>query len=233
MGAVIAAGLAAGVGRADAAGAAHRGRPPAASCAIRWRRCRAVRPVAAPAGSVPPGDRGAGARPAVRRAARSAHRLRRRSRHRRAGAVRRRRARRSAGGRALRHAARCRCISRRSSLVGRRCGDGGLRGRAAARGGRRGGGRAGGRGGRRARASRSCRRRRGPVPPLVRAHDEAVGILMAAHTAAQLAAWRATPGRPPLAYVRPRVERNATFRVERMRQYARGRGTRRRVRGAT
>lgn len=59
-----------------------------------------------------------------------------------------------------------------------------------------------------------------PVPPLVRAHDEAVGILMAAHTAAQLAAWRATPGRPPLAYVRPRVERNATFQVERMRQYA-------------
>ena len=29
-----------------------------------------------------------------------------------------------------------------------------------------------------------------------------------------------TPGRPPLIYVRPRVERNATFRVERVRQYA-------------
>ena len=58
------------------------------------------------------------------------------------------------------------------------------------------------------------------VPPVVRAHDEAVGTLMAAHTAALLAAWRAEPGRPPLVCVRPRVERNATFQVERMRQYA-------------
>jgi NTE family protein len=57
-------------------------------------------------------------------------------------------------------------------------------------------------------------------PPVVRAHDDAVGALMAAHTAAQLAAWRAEPGRPPLAYVRPRVERNATFQVERMQRYA-------------
>lgn len=57
-------------------------------------------------------------------------------------------------------------------------------------------------------------------PPVVRAHDDAVGILMAAHTAAQLAAWRAEPGHPPLTYVRPRVERNATFQVERMRRYA-------------
>ena len=61
--------------------------------------------------------------------------------------------------------------------------------------------------------------RAAPPPPLVRAHDEAVGTLMAAHTAAQLAAWRAEPGRPPLVYVRPRVERNATFQVERMRRY--------------
>ena len=59
-----------------------------------------------------------------------------------------------------------------------------------------------------------------PPPPLVRAHDDAVGTLMAAHTAAQLAVWRADPGRPPLAYVRPRVERNATFQLERMRRYA-------------
>jgi len=58
------------------------------------------------------------------------------------------------------------------------------------------------------------------VPPVVRAHDDAVGILMAAHTAAQVAAWRADPGHPPLVYVRPRVERNATFQVERMRRYA-------------
>jgi NTE family protein len=57
-------------------------------------------------------------------------------------------------------------------------------------------------------------------PPVVRAHDESVGTLMAAHTAAQLALWRAEPERPPLTYVRPRVERNATFQVERMRRYA-------------
>ena len=59
-----------------------------------------------------------------------------------------------------------------------------------------------------------------PMPPVVRAHDEAVGTLMAAHTAAQVAAWRAAPGRPPLAYIRPRTEPYATFQVERMRQYA-------------
>ncbi len=60
-----------------------------------------------------------------------------------------------------------------------------------------------------------------PAPPaVVRAHDEAVGTLMAAHTAAQLALWRAEPGRPPLTYIRPRVERNATFQVDRMRRYA-------------
>lgn len=58
------------------------------------------------------------------------------------------------------------------------------------------------------------------VPPVVRAHDEAVGTLMAAHTASQLAVWRMSPERPALTYVRPKVERNATFQVERMRRYA-------------
>jgi NTE family protein len=58
------------------------------------------------------------------------------------------------------------------------------------------------------------------APAVVRAHDEAVGTLMAAHTASQLRAWRAEPGRPTLVYVRPRIERNATFQVERMRRYA-------------
>jgi NTE family protein len=58
------------------------------------------------------------------------------------------------------------------------------------------------------------------APPLVRAHDEAVGTLMAAHTQEQLARWRAEAGRPPLMYVRPAIERYATFRVERMREYA-------------
>jgi NTE family protein len=57
------------------------------------------------------------------------------------------------------------------------------------------------------------------VPSVVRAHDESVGTLMAAHTLAQLALWRAEPERPPLTYVRPKVERNATFQMERMRRY--------------
>lgn len=60
----------------------------------------------------------------------------------------------------------------------------------------------------------------GTVPSLVRAHDEAVGTLMATTTTIQLALWRAEPRRPPLVYVRPRVERNATFRVDRVRQYS-------------
>jgi predicted acylesterase/phospholipase RssA len=58
------------------------------------------------------------------------------------------------------------------------------------------------------------------APPIVRAHDDAVGALMAQATAAQLALWRSDASRPPLIYVRPRVERAATFRVERVRQYA-------------
>ena len=58
------------------------------------------------------------------------------------------------------------------------------------------------------------------VPAMVRAHDDAVGILMAANSESQLALWRADPSRPPLVYVRPRTERNATFKVDRVREYA-------------
>jgi NTE family protein len=58
------------------------------------------------------------------------------------------------------------------------------------------------------------------VSPVIQAHDDAVGVLMANATAAQLALWRADAGRPPLVYVRPRVERSATFRMDRVRQYA-------------
>jgi NTE family protein len=58
------------------------------------------------------------------------------------------------------------------------------------------------------------------IPPLLRAHDDAVGILMAANTESQLALWRADATRPPLVYVRPKVERNSTFKVDRVREYA-------------
>jgi NTE family protein len=58
------------------------------------------------------------------------------------------------------------------------------------------------------------------VPPLIRAHDDATGILMAANTQSQLALWRADSSRPPLVYVRPKVERHTTFRVDRVREYA-------------
>jgi len=58
------------------------------------------------------------------------------------------------------------------------------------------------------------------APSMVRVHDDSLGILMASHGAARLALWRAERSRPPLIHVRPRVERNATFRVEEMRRYA-------------
>jgi NTE family protein len=61
---------------------------------------------------------------------------------------------------------------------------------------------------------------RARIPPLVRAHDDALAIMMAANTESQLAIWRADPARRPLVYVRPRVERHATFRVDRIREYA-------------
>jgi NTE family protein len=61
---------------------------------------------------------------------------------------------------------------------------------------------------------------RAEAPPLLRAHDDALAVLMATTTAAQLALWRADGARPPLQYIRPKVERNATFRVDRVRQYA-------------
>jgi NTE family protein len=58
------------------------------------------------------------------------------------------------------------------------------------------------------------------APALVRAHDDAIGILMAANSESQLAFWRTDPRRRPLVYVRPRTERNATFQVDRVREYS-------------
>lgn len=58
-----------------------------------------------------------------------------------------------------------------------------------------------------------------PLPAMVRFNDDALGIAMAQHTRDQLALWRATAGHPRLVYVRPQVERNATFNVARMSSY--------------
>ncbi|HEX2451374.1 MAG TPA: patatin-like phospholipase family protein [Gemmatimonadales bacterium] len=63
-------------------------------------------------------------------------------------------------------------------------------------------------------------RTQGRYPALVARHNDATGILMAANTAASLALWRADSSRPPLLYVRPRTERDATFRVEQVALYA-------------
>ncbi len=57
------------------------------------------------------------------------------------------------------------------------------------------------------------------IPAMIRAHDEAVGILMAANSECQLALWQSDPKRPPLVYVRPRIERYATFSVHRVSEY--------------
>jgi NTE family protein len=58
------------------------------------------------------------------------------------------------------------------------------------------------------------------APPLVAIHTAAMAILMASNTEAQLALWRADPGRPELLYVRPRMDRAATFLVRRAREFA-------------
>lgn len=57
------------------------------------------------------------------------------------------------------------------------------------------------------------------IPPLMRAHGDAVGILMAGTTQRTLEWWRRTEGLPKLLYLRPRVESGVTFEVERIRDY--------------
>lgn len=56
-------------------------------------------------------------------------------------------------------------------------------------------------------------------PALIRAHNDSQHVLMAANTALGLALWRATPKRPPLIYVRPAVHRGETFSVEQLDDY--------------
>ena len=55
-------------------------------------------------------------------------------------------------------------------------------------------------------------------PALVRSADTAIGILMAQTVEDQLALWRG--GGRSLVYVRPQVERDATFRIDRVHAYA-------------
>ena len=57
------------------------------------------------------------------------------------------------------------------------------------------------------------------VPPLMRAHGDAVGILMASATQGTLEWWRRTDGLPKLLYLRPKVEGGVTFEVEKIRDY--------------
>jgi predicted acylesterase/phospholipase RssA len=52
------------------------------------------------------------------------------------------------------------------------------------------------------------------APALLEAHNSMTGMLMASNTRAAVALWRATPGLPRLVYVRPRVEKHVTFRVD-------------------
>ena len=52
-----------------------------------------------------------------------------------------------------------------------------------------------------------------PPPALIRAHNDSQFVLMATNTALQVALWRATPGRPPLIYIRPEIHRGETFAI--------------------
>lgn len=58
-----------------------------------------------------------------------------------------------------------------------------------------------------------------PPPALIGAHDASIGILMAEQTRQALAAWRGTPGRPPLTYLRPPVAQGATFQAAELKHY--------------
>lgn len=56
-------------------------------------------------------------------------------------------------------------------------------------------------------------------PALVRMHNDSTNVLMSAATELELELWRRTPGRPRLVYVRPAVERGATFAVDHFERY--------------
>ncbi len=56
-------------------------------------------------------------------------------------------------------------------------------------------------------------------PALIRLSGDAQNALMASNTALQRALWEATPGRPPLLWIRPRVRRGETFATDQLRYY--------------
>ena len=58
------------------------------------------------------------------------------------------------------------------------------------------------------------------LPALIEINQSSIGIAMAQGTLDRLEIWKLTPGRPPLTYVRPRVEKNATFATDKLRAYA-------------
>jgi NTE family protein len=62
--------------------------------------------------------------------------------------------------------------------------------------------------------------REGREPPaLIRAHNDSQFVLMASATTLALELWRATPGLPRLLYVRPEVHRGETFAIDRLDAY--------------
>jgi len=56
-------------------------------------------------------------------------------------------------------------------------------------------------------------------PPFVRGFTDVMHVMMSANTELSVALWRATPGRPPLLYVRPETERGATFAIGQFARY--------------
>jgi len=60
----------------------------------------------------------------------------------------------------------------------------------------------------------------GPRPPaLLRLHGDAQRVLMASNTAAQRELWSCTPDRPALLWIRPRVRRGETFATSQLQWY--------------
>lgn len=60
----------------------------------------------------------------------------------------------------------------------------------------------------------------GPEPPaLLRLQGDAQRVLMASNATLSRALWLATPGRPPLVWIRPRVRRGETFATEQLEWY--------------